>query len=171
MLGSMQTIYESVGGEVALLRLAEAWHRRVLADEVVSHAFRHGYRPDHSERLAAYWGEALGGPSTYTDRYGDESSVVRLHAGNGPHEEMDRRAIDCFDRALEDVGIAGDAAVRDALHAYFSWATTTVMAEYDESADDVPDGLRIRHWSWDGPVATGKPDAVEPREAPRASRA
>ena len=30
-----------------------------------------------------------------------------MHSGNGPHGEMDRRAIECFDRALDDVGLAG----------------------------------------------------------------
>ena len=46
-----------------MLRLAEAWHKRVLEDEVVSHAFSHGYHAEHTERLAAYWAEALGGPA------------------------------------------------------------------------------------------------------------
>jgi hemoglobin len=149
----MRSIYEAAGGEAGLRRLAHAWHIRVLADEVVSHAFHGGYRPDHTDRLAAYWVEALGGPARYTERYGDETSVVRLHSGNGVHEEMDRRAIACFDQALEEVGLAEDAALRDALHHYFAWATTTVMTQYHESADDVPDGLTIRHWSWDGLVA------------------
>ena len=58
----MATVYEAVGGIGGLRRLAEAWHTRVMADEAVSHASSHGYRPDHSERLAAYWAEALGGP-------------------------------------------------------------------------------------------------------------
>jgi hemoglobin len=70
-----------------LRRLAEAWHVRVMADDVVSHAYSHGFRPDHSERLAAYWAEALGAPPTYSERYGHETTVVRLHSGNGPHEE------------------------------------------------------------------------------------
>ena len=146
----MPTLYEAVGRDDGVRRLAAAWHARVLADEVVSHAFSHGYRPDHTERLAAYWAEALGGPTTYSDRYGDESSVVRLHSGNGPHEEMDRRAIACFDQALTDVGLLEDNPVRAALHDYFAWATTTTMSRYHRSADDVPDGLRMPHWSWDG---------------------
>ena len=75
----MQSVYEAVGGDEGLLRLAEAWHARVMADEVVSHAFSHGFHLRHSERLAAYWGEALGGPAAYTDRYGDETTVVRIH--------------------------------------------------------------------------------------------
>jgi len=143
-------VYETVGGIGGLLRLAQAWHARVMADEEVSHAFSHGYRPDHSERLAAYWAEALGGPPMYSQRYGDETSVVRIHSGNGTHEEMDRRAIACFDRALEDAGLAADGRLRQVLHDYFTWATTTTMARYHRSAADVPDGLAIPRWSWDG---------------------
>ncbi len=148
-------MYEAVGGIGGLQRLAHAWHARVMADEEVSHAFSHGYRPDHSERLAAYWAEALGGPPLYSQRYGDETSVVRIHSGNGAHEEMDRRAIACFDQALADIGLANtglaaDERLRQVLHDYFAWATTTTMARYHRSADDVPDGLAIPHWSWDG---------------------
>ncbi len=148
----MQSVYEAAGGYQGLLRLAGAWHGRVLEDEVVSHAFSHGFHPQHTERLAAYWGEALGGPTTYSERMGDETSVVRMHSGNGPHDEMDRRAIACFDRALEDVGLAGDERLRRVLHDYFAWATTTTMSRYHTSADDVPAGLRIPKWSWQGLV-------------------
>jgi len=146
----VQTVYEAAGGYQGLLRLAHAWHARVMADELVSHAFSHGFHPDHSERLAAYWAEALGGPTTFSAAYGDETSVVRLHSGNGPHEEMDRRAIACFDQALEDVGLPATGPLRQVLHDYFAWATTTTMSRYHESADDVPEGLSIPRWSWDG---------------------
>ncbi|SDR76458.1 group II truncated hemoglobin [Actinopolymorpha singaporensis] len=156
----MQTVYEAAGGGDGLLRLAGAWHARVMADEVVSHAFSHGVHPDHSQRLAAYWAEALGGPTTYTDHYGDETSVVRIHSGNGAHEEMDRRAIVCFDQALADIGRATDNHLRQRLHDYFAWATTTAMARYHHSADDVPDGLSIPRWSWNGLVVSTDSDDV-----------
>ncbi len=160
-------MYDAAGGRKGLLALARAWHRRVLADEVVAHAFSHGYHPEHSERLAAYWAEALGGPATYSDALGDETSVVRIHSGNGPHGEMDRRAIACFDQALTDVGLTDDGLINDArtepnpvravLHDYFAWATTTTMARYHRSADDVPPELTIPHWSWDGLVGPEGP--------------
>ena len=150
----MPTVYEAAGGADGLLRLAGAWHRRVMADEVVSHAFSHAYHPQHTERLAMYWAEALGGPASYSEAYGDETSVVRIHSGNGPHEDMDRRAIACFDQALVDVGLAGDDRLREVLHDYFAWATTTTMSRYHRSADDVPEGLRIPRWSWGG-LASG----------------
>lgn len=136
-----------------MLRLAAAWHARVMADEVVSHAFGHGFHPRHTERLAAYWTEALGGPPRYSENYGNETAVVKMHSGNGPHTEMDRRAIACFDQALSDAGLAADDRLRDVLHDYFAWATTTTMARYHHSADDVPTGLAIPRWSWDGLIA------------------
>jgi hemoglobin len=146
----MTSIDEAAGGYEGLLRLAEAWHARVMTHDVVSHAFSHGFHPQHGERLAAYWSEALGGPAGYTEQYGDESAVVRMHSGNGEHPEMDAAAIACFDQALDDVGLAGVEPLRTVLHDYFAWATTTTMTRYRESADDVPPGLTVPKWSWDG---------------------
>jgi hemoglobin len=146
----MQSVYEAAGSSVGLLRMAEAWHRRVMADEIVSHAFSQGFHPQHNERLAAYWAEALGGPAIYSDTYGDETSVVRIHSGNGQHEEMDRRAIACFDQAMQDVGLEAAVPVRQVLHDYFAWATATTMSRYHDSADEVPGDLSIPRWSWDG---------------------
>jgi hemoglobin len=146
----MKTIFEAVGGFDGLIRLATAWHHRVLQDEVVSHAFSHGYHPQHTERLAAYWAEALGGPAMYTQQYGNETDLVRLHSGNGTHEEMDQRAIACFDQALDDIGIVRDSALRNVLHDYFAWATTITMARFPDSKDDVPENLKIPKWSWNG---------------------
>jgi hemoglobin len=146
----MRSVYEAAGGSEGLLRLAQAWHSRVMADEIVSHAFSHGFHPQHSQRLAAYWAEALGGPASYSGIYGDETSVVRIHSGNGPHEEMDRRAIACFDQALGDVGLSADDPVQQVLQDYFAWAATTTMSRDHDCAADVPEGLPIPQWSWDG---------------------
>jgi hemoglobin len=146
------SVYEAAGGEAGMLALAQAWHERVVVDEVVGHAFSHGFDPHHTERLAAYWGEALGGPPTFSGRYGDESAVVRIHSGNGEHAEMDDRAITCFDQALDDVGIGTETQLGTVLHDYFAWATRTTMNAYPDSPDDVPDGLTVPRWSWDGLV-------------------
>jgi hemoglobin len=63
---------------------------------------------------------------------------------------MDRRAIACFDQTLADAGLAGDDTLRQILRDYFAWATTTTMSRYHHSANDVPNGLSIPRWSWDG---------------------
>lgn len=146
-----QTIFEAAGGHQALLNLAHAWHERCLDDPIVSHAFSHGYHPQHTERLAAYWTEALGGPSAYTDSLGNETNVVRLHSGNGEHREMDERAQTCFALALDDADLPDDPRLRSTLKAYFRWATER-MSAYPQSPDDVPGGLTLTRWSWNGPA-------------------
>jgi hypothetical protein len=75
---------------------------------------------------------------------------VRIHSGNGLHEEMDRRAIACFDQAMQDAGLETAGPLRQVLHDYFAWATTTTMSRYHDSADEVPEGMSIPRWSWDG---------------------
>jgi hemoglobin len=150
-MGSMPTVFEAAGGEQGLLDLARAWHHRCLEDPIMQHPFSHpGQHPQHLERLAAYWGEALGGPAAYSGSMGDESSVLRLHAGNGEHLEMDRRAVACFDSAMADVGIS-EEPLRTVLHDYFEWSTNR-MAEHPDSPDTVPDGATIPRWSWEGLV-------------------
>jgi len=145
------TIYEAAGGREGFIALAHAWHARCLADPVVSHAFSHGFHPQHTERLAAYWAEALGGPADYTQSMGDESSVVRLHSGNGELHEMDERAQVCFAQALDDAGLPADQKLRATLKAYFRRATES-MSAYPQSAEQVPANMMLRRWSWDGPL-------------------
>ncbi|MCB0908550.1 MAG: oxidoreductase [Nocardioidaceae bacterium] len=146
------TLYDAAGGGPAMYDLAHAWHQRVLADPVVSHAFSHGFHPDHSARLAAYFGEQLGGPATYSERIGDQSFVVRLHAGNGEHHELSQRALACFVEALDDCRIPPDPDLRQALTDWFTHGIG-LMDAYPDSPDDVPDGLAIPRWGWEGPSA------------------
>jgi hemoglobin len=75
-----------------------------------------------------------------------------MHSGNGPHEEMNHRAVACFEQALADVGLGEDHPVRAVLRNYFTWATFQTMNRYERSPEDVPDGLRIPRWSWSGLV-------------------
>ena len=87
----MGSVYAAAGGHEGMVRLAHAWHERALADEVVSHAFSHGFRDDHAERLAAYWAQALGGPDTFTDAFATESEVVAMtSSSSGGHGTVGR---------------------------------------------------------------------------------
>ena len=78
----MQTVFEAAGGTDGLRRLADAWHRRVMAGRESSpmRSAMASPHPQHVERLAAYWAEALGGPTAYSDSYGDETAVVKIHS-------------------------------------------------------------------------------------------
>lgn len=147
-----QTIYDAAGGAETFLRLSEATHRRCLADPLLNHPFANPRNhPAHVERVAAYWSEALGGPSTYSTEMGSESHVQRLHAGEGAYTEQ---ASPAFLRAIvesyDEAGVPADGEVRRALTAYFTWATFGPFQAFPRSADDVPDHLALPRWGWTG---------------------
>jgi hemoglobin len=135
-------LYAELGGFDTLLAVCRRWHELCVSDPVAGHPFAcHVLHPQHTERLAAYFAEATGGPALYTGGYGDESNVQRIHAGNGEHIDLDEVCLRLFDRALADCGVPPEAAAR--LSAYFR-AATEGMRAYGASADLVPDGLPLR---------------------------
>ena len=139
----MPTLYESLGGFDALLTLCRRWHELCLAHPVAAHPFEHDLHPQHDERLAAYLAEATGGPKLYTAGYGDETSMQRMHAGQGAHVELDEACLALFERALADVGMPAAPAAR--LAAHFRRATEAQRA-YAGGADRVPGSLSFPRW-------------------------
>ena len=157
------SLFEFAGGEPAILALAAAHHARCLADPELNHPFSHpGLDPQHVERLAAYWGEVMGGPPGYSGSCGgSHPMMLRMHAGNGDMSDLGRRFTDCFVRAADDAGLPDDPDFRAALRSYMEWAVGDVLSY--EQPEDVPSELTIPRWSWDG-LQIG---AAPAREAPR----
>jgi hemoglobin len=150
------TLYEFAGGAEAFLALARAHHARCLADPELNHPFSHeDQHPQHVERLAAYWGEVLGGPPVYSTECGDESAVLRLHAGHGDMSDLGERFHACFLAAMDDAALPPDPEFRAALAAYMRWAVDRALAYPDDPAL-VPSGLGMPRWDWGGPVSAEK---------------
>jgi hemoglobin len=146
------SLYEFAGGDSAFLALATAMHARCLADPELNHPFSHpGQHPQHTERLAAYWAEVLGGPARFSQTCSDETALLRLHSGNGDMADLGRRFVTCFMQAADDAQLPDDPGFRAALRAYMEWAVAEVIAYPDRDAV-VPENLPIPRWSWDGPV-------------------
>ena len=155
MLAIMRpSLYEFAGGDAAFLRLAAAHHARCLADPELNHPFSHpDQNPEHVGRLAAYWAEVMGGPPSYTGHWGgDEPSLVLMHAGMGDMSDLARRFVDCFTAAADDAGLPEDAEFRGALRAYMEWAVGDIALSHPHDTD-VPAGLAVPRWSWDGLAA------------------
>lgn len=143
------TLFEFAGGETALLSLATAHHARCLDDPELNHPFSHpDANPKHIERLAAYWGEVLGGPPVFSRSYGDQSAVLDMHAENGDMSDLGRRFLVCFELALDDAGLPDDQEFRAAMSSYMRWAIGDVLSY--ETKSTVPPGLGTPRWSWDG---------------------
>jgi hemoglobin len=144
------TLYEHAGGMPAFLALAHAHHARCLADPVLNHPFSHAdQHPQHVERLAAYWAEVLGGPPTFSETCGDESSVLALHCGNGDLGDLPQRFYDCFVQALDDAQLPDEPEFRAALQSYMRWAVDHLVEQTGEGAV-VAEGLPLPRWGWGG---------------------
>jgi hemoglobin len=147
------SIFDFAGGEPAFLALAAAHHERCLQDPVLNHPFSHPGKPDHIERLAAYWAEALGGPTRYSEKWGGHSAMLDIHAGTGAGDDFGKRFVACFMEAADDARLPDDGEFRDALRAYMEWAVGEVVA-YSPEGTQVPSGLPMRRWTWAGPAST-----------------
>jgi len=144
------TLFETAGGQPAFLALSRAHHARCLADPELNHPFSHpDQNPQHVERLAAYWGEVLGGPPDFSASCGDQSSVLRMHSGNGDLGDLGDRFFNCFALALDDAALPDDPAFRAAMLGYMRWAVDGVLAVSPHEAV-VPEGAPMPHWGWDG---------------------
>jgi hemoglobin len=144
------SLYEHAGGEPAFLALAAATHARCLADPDLEHPFSHAGHPQHVERLGWYWAEVLGGPPTFSRQEGgDESSVIRMHSGNGDMTGLGDRFHACFVAAMDDAGLPADPDFRTAMSDYMRWAVAGVNAYPDDPAT-VPADLPMPRWGWEG---------------------
>ena len=72
-----------------------------------------------------------------------------MHAGNGDITDLNRRFVECFVAAADDVDLPADPAFRAALRAYMEWAVAEFGA-HPHGPGDVPSGLATPRWGWDG---------------------
>jgi hemoglobin len=143
------SVYESVGGDAAFLRLAVAHHANCLADPVLNHPFSHPGHPQHLERLAGYWAEVLGGPPRFTEECGGQPAMLYLHSGTGADDDLGTRFVACFVAAVDEVGLGDDPELREVLRSYMEWAVNDVHA-YSPKGSTVPADAVVPRWSWEG---------------------
>jgi hemoglobin len=143
------SLYEFAGGREAFIALAAATHERCLADPELNHPFSHHLDPNHTEHLAAYWAEVLGGPRRYSESLGGHSSMLSIHAGEEAPDEMGDRFEACFVQAMDDAQLPSDPEFRAAMRAYMHWATREVNSVSPHGTTIAP-GKHMPRWSWDG---------------------
>jgi hemoglobin len=97
-------IYDLVGGEAGLARLASAFYRRVLADPLMLPLFVHPDE-DHAGRLALFLGELFGGPPEHTRQRGGRATMARIHVGLRISNLQRERWIEHMRAACEEVSI------------------------------------------------------------------
>ena len=76
--------------------------------------------------------------------------MLGVHSGQGAGDDFGPRFVACFMRALDDAGLPGDPDFRAGLRSYMEWAVREVVS-YAPAGAQVPAGLPVPRWSWNGP--------------------
>lgn len=101
------TLYERIGGEDAVHRLAEAFYRRVFADDLLRPLFRET-GDEHAHRLGLWLSELLGGPAAHTEERGGFAVMAGAHYGLRITPDQRARWVALFRDAAREVGVADD---------------------------------------------------------------
>jgi hemoglobin len=141
------TIYEFMGGQDVLLRLADAHYRRCLQDPTLTHYFGTAAHPEHVEHLAAWLGEVFGGPTTYTDQHGGHGALLRHHANLNIAEDARQRFVEVFIEAADEVGLPADETFRRRLVEYLEWGTA-IAVEVSKPGADISTSDPVPRWGW-----------------------
>ncbi|TNY35914.1 group I truncated hemoglobin [Thermomonospora catenispora] len=95
-----QSLYESIGGEDALIAVVDDLYRRILADPLLKDFFASSNMSRLKGRQVEFFGAALGGPMTYTG-----ASMRQAHAGLGLRPEHFEAVAGHLTGALADAGV------------------------------------------------------------------
>ena len=143
-----QTIFEHLGGEQALKRMAAAQYRRCLTDPVLVQVFGTTGHPGHVEHLAAWLGEVFGGPDTYTRELGGHGALLRHHANLSISDEQRQHFVRAFLEAADEAGLPTDERFRRRFREYIEWGARIAMSVSGPGAD-LTTHEPVPRWGWE----------------------
>jgi hemoglobin len=143
---TVPTLYEWVGGIDALNRLTKRFYEHVNDDALLQPVFAH-MDAAHSEHVAAFLAEVLGGPASYSAQHGGHPHMIRKHLDRHLTQEKRRRWVELLLSTADELGLPDDPEFRSALVGYLEWGSrlAVINSQPGASADqDAPMPL----WGW-----------------------
>ncbi|MER6999616.1 group II truncated hemoglobin [Streptomyces sp. NPDC000410] len=143
------TLYEAVGGDDALQRLADSFYEAVLADALLAPVFAH-FTPAHKDHVAVWLAEVFDGPARFTEELGGHQALLRAHLGLAITEEQRLRWMELMTVAVEKE-LPDDEPLRRRVLEYFDWGTRIALeVSAGPVGQDLGDPGPTPRWRWDG---------------------
>jgi hemoglobin len=144
----MQTpsLYEWAGGEAALKTMFTRFYERVAEDRQLGPVFAK-MDPAHAEHVAAFVGEVLGGPTTYSREHGGHPRMIEKHVGRALTNELRKRWMALLLDVADEVGLPEDPEFRSAFVAYLEWGSRLAVLNSQPGAD-VTAEAPMPKWGW-----------------------
>src|SRR5205085_198190 len=96
--------------------------------------FPGGVSEEHRDHVASWWGEVLGGPSTYTEAHGGYERMLAHHRDLAITPEQRHRFASTMSLAADDAGLPDDPEFRAAVIGYLEWGTRLAMGNSQPGA-------------------------------------
>ena len=146
MSGDTPTLYQWMDGDKTLGPLFERFYAKVPADPVLAPVFA-GMPADHVKHVAAFVGEVLGGPKTYSRDLGGHAHMLARHAGRALTEPQRARWMQLLLQCADEMGIAADPEFRSALVSYIEWGSRLAVINSQPGAAAAGEAPMPR-WGW-----------------------
>lgn len=140
------TLYDWLGGIDALNRLTERFYQRVKDDPLLAPVFAH-MSGEHPAHVAAFLGEVLGGPATYSQQNGGHPSMIRHHLDKHLTQEQRRRWMALLLDTADQLQLPDDPEFRSALVGYLEWGSRLAVINSQPGAD-VTEDAPMPKWGW-----------------------
>ena len=140
------TLFEWLGGNEALIRLTTRFYQHVKGDAVLAPVFAH-MGADHPGHVAAFLGEVLGGPASYSEQHGGHAHMVQQHLNRHLSQEQRRRWVSLLLETADELSMPDDPEFRSALVGYLEWGSrlAVINSQPGATADhDAP----MPKWGW-----------------------
>jgi hemoglobin len=156
MTQEVPTLYEWLGGAGPLKALIARFYEKVPADPLLAPLFA-DMPAEHSQHVAAFIGEVLGGPSYYSEHYGGHANMVRHHLGRGITDEQRKRWVTLLLETADELNLPSDPEFRSALVAYLEWGSRLAVMNSALPVDSQIDEAPMPQWGWGVPGGPYKP--------------
>jgi len=143
---AVPTLYEWVGGSEALNRLTARFYEHVAQDALLAPVFAH-MGADHPAHVAAFLGEVLGGPASYSAEHGGHPHMIRQHLERHLTQAMRRQWVQLLLATADELQLPDDPEFRSALVGYLEWGSRLAVINSQPGAA-VTEHAPMPKWGW-----------------------
>jgi hemoglobin len=150
------TLAAWAGGADALERLFTRFYERVKADPLLAPVFA-SMSPAHSQHVAAFVGEVLGGEKSYSAHGGSHAGMITKHLGRHLTHEQRRAWIALLLDTADEVGLPDDPEFRASFVGYLEWGSRIAVLNSQDGVDPPGPDAEMPSWSWSSPGGPFRP--------------
>jgi CDGSH-type Zn-finger protein/truncated hemoglobin YjbI/ferredoxin len=141
------SLFEWAGGFPALLRLTHRFYETHVPEDPLLASLFSQMSPDHPQRVASWLGQVFGGPSAYSQSYGEYDRMISQHLDKSLTGEQRERWVALLTRTADEVGLPADAEFRAAFTAYLEWGSRIAL-ENSQPGVHPPPHMPVPRWWW-----------------------